>query len=288
MNRTRLNWTNFLFLTAAHLLAVVAIVYMAFVHFSWWTVGLGLTWGLLCTLSISGGYHRLFAHVAYKAAWPLRAFYLAFGAASVQNSALSWAADHRVHHSHTDSDQDPYNIRRGFWWAHIGWVVCRGERKGRGKLVNDLESDPLVSFQDRHYLLLATLFGALVPMAIGATWGDPLGGLLVGCFLRLVVQWHVTFSVNSFAHLFGRQTYSATSTARDSVLLALVTLGEGYHNFHHRFQADYRNGVRWRDFDPTKWWIWSASRVGLARDLRRAPAERVEAARRSARLQTAG
>ena len=93
-------------------------------------------------------------------------------------------------------------------------------------------------------------------MAIGATWGDPLGGLLVGCFLRLVVQWHVTFSVNSFAHLFGRQTYSATSTARDSVLLALVTLGEGYHNFHHRFQADYRNGVRWRDFDPTKWWIW--------------------------------
>jgi stearoyl-CoA desaturase (delta-9 desaturase) len=286
MNRTRLNWTNLLFLTAAHLLAGLAIVYLCVVHFSWWTIGFGFVWGVLCTLSISGGYHRLFAHSAYRAAWPLRAFYLAFGAASAQNSALSWAADHRIHHTHTDREEDPYSISRGFWWAHIGWVVYRSQRENRDELVRDLEADPLQRFQDRHYVPLAVLFGALVPMAIGTAWGDPIGAFLVGCWLRLVVQWHVTFSVNSFAHLIGKQTYSRTSTARDSFLLALVTLGEGYHNFHHRFQADYRNGVRWHDFDPTKWWIWSASRFGLARDLRRAPAERVEAARRSARLQS--
>ncbi|MHC4515132.1 MAG: acyl-CoA desaturase [Planctomycetota bacterium] len=286
MNRTRLDWTNFLFVSSAHLVAAFAVVYLAVFHFSWWTIGFGVLWGTLCGLSVTGGYHRLFSHSAYTATWPLRVFYLAFGAASVQNSALACAADHRTHHAHTDRDRDPYSIRRGFWWAHIGWVVCRSNRETPRSLVRDLEADPLVRFQHRFYVPLAILFGAVVPVAIGMAWGDPIGALLVAGWLRLVVQWHATFAVNSFAHLIGRQPYGRTGTARDSLIVAMLTMGEGYHNFHHRFQIDYRNGIRWYHFDPTKWWVWSAARLGLARGLRRVPAERVEAARRTARLQS--
>ncbi len=280
MNRPRLHWTNILFMAGVHLLAVWAVVYMAAVHFSWWTLGLGVFWFALCGLSITGGYHRLFSHVAYSATWPVRAFYLAFGAASVQNSALAWCADHREHHTYTDDERDPYNIQLGFWWAHIGWVLCKSDRSERSStVVKDLESDRLVVLQDKHYLLLAALFGAALPAAFGLLWGDALGAFLVAGSLRLVLQWHATFSVNSFAHMLGTQPFGELGSARDSALVAFMTLGEGYHNFHHRFQSDYRNGIRWYQFDPTKWIVWSAAKVGLTSNLRRVPADLIAAAR---------
>jgi stearoyl-CoA desaturase (delta-9 desaturase) len=286
MTRTRFDWTNFLFVIGAHLVAVFAIVYLTVFHFSWWTIGFAVLWSVLCGVSITGGYHRLFSHRSYKASGPLRALYLTFGAASVQNSALSWAADHRAHHANVDGDEDPYNIKRGFWWAHIGWVVTQANRRHHAALVRDLEADPLVRWQHRYYVPLAIAFGALLPAAIGLLWGDPLGAMLVAGWLRLVVQWHATFSVNSFAHWLGRQPYTTRNSSRDSFLVALLTFGEGYHNFHHCFQVDYRNGVRWYHFDPTKWWVWTAAKLGLARDLRRVPKERVLAARRDVRAIT--
>lgn len=277
--RTRLDLVNLSFIVGAHLLAVLAIVYMAAIHFSWWTIGFGLVWAVFCGVSITAGYHRLFAHSAYSASAWLKAFYLGFGSACVQNSALAWAADHRAHHVHTDSDGDPYNIRRGFWWAHVGWVLFHTERSFAR--VRNLETDPLVRFQHRHYVPLAIVFGVVLPGAIGSIWGDAIGAMLVGGWLRLVLQWHATFSINSLAHTVGRQPYSQRDSARDSFWIALLTFGEGYHNFHHRFQSDYRNGVRWYHFDPTKWWVWTMARLGLARDLRRVPAVRIEAVRRA-------
>lgn len=278
--RYRIDWVNFPFLLFAHLAAAFAIVYLAAIHFSWWTVGFGVVWLALCGLSITAGYHRLLSHRAYAASPLLRALYLAFGAASVQNSALRWSADHRAHHANVDQEDDPYNIKRGFWWAHIGWVVFNVPRARNMALVRDLEKDPLVRFQHRYYVPLAVLFGAVLPLVIGAAWGDPIGAMLVAGWLRLVVQWHATFSVNSLAHWVGRQPYSKRHSARDSFFVALVTFGEGYHNFHHQFQIDYRNGVRWYHFDPTKWWVWTAAKVGLAGGLRRVPKERIDAARR--------
>ncbi|MDA0374327.1 MAG: fatty acid desaturase [Planctomycetota bacterium] len=287
MNRLRPDWTNLVFIAVAHLLAVVAILYMALVHFSWWTVGFGLVWGVLCSLSITGGYHRLFSHGAYAAVAPIRAFYLAFGAASVQNSALAWSADHRTHHAHTDTDEDPYNIRRGFWWAHIGWVLFRAPKAKNFDLVKDLQRDPLVMFQHRYYLPIALTFGAALPFAVGSLWGDAIGAGLVAGFLRLVLQWHATFSINSLTHMVGAQPFGDRTSARDSFWIALVTFGEGYHNFHHRFQNDYRNGIRWYHFDPTKWWVWTLARFRLTRNLRRVPAERIEAVRREAKKKAA-
>ncbi len=283
----RIAWVNLVFLGFAHLVAAFAIVYLAAIHFSWWTVGFALLWGALCGLSITAGYHRLFSHAAYQASAPLRLFYLLFGAASVQNSALAWSEDHRKHHAHTDHDGDPYDIRRGFFWAHVGWVVHRNPDGRTRDRVRDLERDPLVVWQHRNYVPLAILFGAGLPAAVGLLWGDPIGTMLVAGWLRLVVQWHCTFSINSLTHMFGRQTYTDRVSARDSSWIALLTFGEGYHNFHHRFQVDYRNGIRWWQYDPSKWWIWSMARLRLARGLRRVPDDRIAAAAAAMRAQRA-
>ncbi|MEZ5979313.1 MAG: fatty acid desaturase [Planctomycetota bacterium] len=278
--RPRRSWTNILFIAAAHLAAAYAIVHICVFHVSWWTVGLAVLWYALCGFAITGGYHRLFSHRSHSAHFLVRLFHLLFGAASVQNSALKWSSDHRVHHSKTDEDEDPYSVMHGFWWAHIGWIFFTDSRARRDN-VKDLQRDPLVRFQDRFYIPLAILFGVVVPTAIGFAWGDPLGALLVAGFLRLVVQWHATFSVNSVAHTIGSRPYSTDISARDSFWTALITMGEGYHNFHHRFQADYRNGIRWWQFDPTKWAIRSLSFVGLTRDLRRTPKAAIGRARAS-------
>lgn len=282
----KIEWTNVLFIGAAHLLAVGAILYMALVHFSWWTLGLGLVWFALCGFAITGGYHRLFSHPTYKTTVWIRALHLFFGAASVQNSALKWSADHRIHHAHTDTVADPYNIRQGFWWAHIGWIFFK-HHEPELRTVPDLAKDPLIRFQDRYYVPIATLAGAVVPFGLGLIWGDAIGALLVAGFLRIVVQWHATFAVNSLAHSVGAQPYSTSTSARDSFITALVTLGEGYHNFHHRFQSDYRNGIRWFHLDPTKWSIWGLSRLGLAWDLKRTPDRLIQRAREQTRSSAA-
>ena len=274
--RARINWTNTLFIATAHVLALAAIAYLVWGPISVWSVALGVLWFVLCGLSITGGYHRLFAHRTYRASAPVRLFYLLFGAASIQNSALEWSADHRRHHTFTDKDGDPYSVLDGFWWAHVGWVLHDGKKVDVPVL--DLEKDPLVRWQHRYYLPLAIFMAAVLPACLGFLWGDPWGALLVAGFLRLVFQWHATFAINSFTHRFGSRPYDRESTARDSWWTALITFGEGYHNFHHVFQLDYRNGVRWWQFDPTKWFVWTLSKVGLTSDLRRTPPETIRAA----------
>jgi stearoyl-CoA desaturase (delta-9 desaturase) len=272
-----LDWTNILFLAFAHLAAGGGI-WWAIVHFNAWTLGLGVLWLVLCSLSITAGYHRLFAHRTYQAVGALRLMALLFGAASTQNSALRWVNNHRIHHSRVDRDEDPYNIKRGFIWAHIGWVLyC--DREPLTRRVRDLQEDPLVMWQHRHYVPLAITFGAVLPAALGALWGDAVGGLLIAGFLRLVAQYHATFATNSLAHTLGARPYDRSTSARDHFVTALFTFGEGYHNFHHRFESDYRNGVRFRDYDPTKWFIFGLSCIGAATNLRRVPEEKIARAR---------
>jgi stearoyl-CoA desaturase (delta-9 desaturase) len=284
--RRRLDKVNTYFILAAHVLAVVAVLYMCLVEFSWWTLGLGLFYSWICTLSISAGYHRLFSHPTHRAHAVLRAMYLFFGAASIQNSALKWSSDHRIHHGQVDRKDDPYNIRKGLWWAHMGWVLHATPEADFAN-VPDLKKDKLVMLQHRYYLLTAILSAGVLPLCLGFLWGDPIGALLVAGFLRLVLEWHSTFSINSIAHKIGSRPYSLANSARDSFLTALVTMGEGYHNFHHRFANDYRNGVRWFHFDPTKWWVWTMSKLNLTWDLKRASREAILAARAKVKAEIA-
>jgi len=279
----RLNLVNASFLAVAHLCAAYAVLRLLMNHVAIESVILAIVWFVVCGLSITAGYHRLFAHGAYRATAPLRALFLFFGAGAVQNSALCWARDHRDHHAHTDRDDDPYSVRHGFWWAHIGWVLFDREGGRPSTAVTDLVADPLVRWQHRAYLPVAILAAGGVPLLLGMIWGDPLGALFVAGFLRLVLQWQSTFAINSLAHTIGSRPWQRESTARDSFWLALFTLGEGYHNFHHRFPGDYRNGVRWYQFDPTKWLLWLLARVRLVGALRRVPGATLEKARALAR-----
>lgn len=222
-------------------------------------------------MSITAGYHRLWAHNTYKAHPALRVLLALFGAAATQNSILIWASGHRRHHRFVDdNNNDPYSAKRGFWFSHIGWML-RDHPTGRIDFSNapDLQRDPIVMLQHNYYVPLALTMNLLPAIIAGWLCGDIWGGIIWVGFLRLVVSHHVTFFINSLAHIWGKQPYTDTNTARDNFWLALLTWGEGYHNFHHLFQTDYRNGVRWWQFDPTKWLIFSASCFGLTSDLSR-------------------
>jgi stearoyl-CoA desaturase (delta-9 desaturase) len=200
---------------------------------------------------------------------------------ALQNSVLVWASGHRMHHQHVDdADRDPYSASRGLWFSHIGWMLRRypsGEVDFSN--VRDLQKDPLVAFQHRYYYVLAIGLNVLLPLALGWLHGDLWGVFLLAGVLRLVVSHHFTFLINSVAHAFGRQPYSDDHSARDNGWLAFLTYGEGYHNFHHQFSHDYRNGIRWWQWDPSKWIICSLSWVGITRKLRRTPAVAIQRAR---------
>lgn len=275
-----LSWVNVSFLSATHIVAVGGLIaYLAGHGLSWPALALGLVWTALTIFSLSAGYHRLFSHRAYEAHPLMRLFLLVFGAATFQNSALVWAADHRRHHKRVDSPLDPYDARQGFWHSHIGWVLRQTPPATELHPVPDLERDRLVMWQHRFYPLIGGAAGFGLPALLGAAMGDFWGGLVMAGPVRLVLVYHITFSINSLAHMLGRQPYSDRNTSRDSFLSALVSMGEGYHNFHHTFPADYRNGVRSHHFDPSKWAIRLLAAVGLTRNLKRTPPEAVIRAR---------
>jgi len=232
-------------------------------------------------MSITCGYHRLFAHAAYEAHPLLKLAYLLFGAMALQNSALDWSAAHRIHHRYIDDpERDPYCARRGFWFSHIGWML-RNYPSGQPDFscVRDLKRDPLLMWQHRYYLLWALPMNLGLPLLLGWSSGDILGTFLLAGVLRLVVSHHATFFINSLAHMWGAQPYTDDNTARDNWVVALLTYGEGYHNFHHLFPHDYRNGVRWWQWDPSKWFIHVAQWFGLASNPKRVPSFKIQRAR---------
>lgn len=279
------DWTNIVFLTLSPLIGIVGTaVYTWRVGFEPWMLALCLGMYLLVGLSICAGYHRYFAHKSYECSRLVQVLYAVFGAMAAQNSILVWSAGHRLHHAHVDEDWDPYNIQRGFWWAHILWVFYVDPARGDTRMVPDLLRNPVARWQHRWYRPLLLVGGFGIPTAVGGLCGDALAGLLWGGFLRIVVIHHTTFSVNSMAHRFGAPAYDGSTSARDNWLVALVSLGEGYHSFHHRFAGDYRNGVRWYQWDPAKWLIRLLALFGLAWRLRWTAAPRIEQARMQAAL----
>ena len=267
-----LKWVSIVFLLGTFLIALIGTPWYILTH------GLGLPetltflgiW-LAVGLSVTGGYHRLFAHKTYQAAWPVRLFFLIFGAGAIENSVLAWAADHRVHHTHVDEERDPYNITKGFWWAHIFWIFFENPTPPSQTIVRDLEADPLVAWQARWYIPIAISVAFGIPLVVGLATGNVLGCLLIGGVLRVVVSHHSTFFINSLCHMIGNRPYSKEHSARDSGVMAVLAFGEGYHNYHHSFPFDYRNGVKPWHFDPAKWVIYLLSKVGLVSDIRRAP-----------------
>ena len=279
------HWGNSFFLMATLVGTVIGVPWFIKAHgaeisISHWWVHLAVFVVLFIAsgMGVTLGYHRLFAHRSFKAKWPVKFITLLGGAAAMQDSALRWGADHRRHHKHVDHEGDPYNFTEGFWHAHIGWIMFKPKADPINDNVKDLESDPLVMWQDRWWIEVGLLVGFGIPTLIGYLLDGHIGalcGLLVGGMARMVACHHCTFFINSLCHYLGTQPYSSTNTAKDSWFMAIFTFGEGYHNFHHQFQHDYRNGVKWWQIDPTKWMTWSLSKIGLVNDLRRVPNEKI-------------
>ena len=277
-----INWPNTIFILSTTLVALIGVPWYVLQHgVDAMLIGLTLFFYIATGLSITLGYHRLFSHRAFQAKWPVKLGTLLFGAAAFENSAMNWAAGHRAHHKHCDHEADPYNAKEGFFHSHIGWILFQTSAFDYS-YVKDLQQDRLVAWQHRHYVLIGTVVGLLLPALIGWYWNGTvgaLGGFLLAGVGRLVMVHHFTFLINSLCHTLGSQPYSDKLTARDSAVTALLTFGEGYHNFHHTFQHDYRNGVRYWQFDPTKWLIVLLNWVGLASNLRRVPEEKILQAR---------
>jgi len=277
-----INWVPALMFAFTNLVVIVAVPWYGLTHgYSLSTVVayVLLTW--LTELAITAGYHRLWSHNAYKAHWSLRLFYALFGAMALQNTILHWSSGHRVHHRHVDDvDLDPYSAKRGLWFSHMGWMV-RTYPSGEVNFdnVKNLTKDPIVMWQYKYYLPIALGMNFAIPIGLGLMLNELWGMVLFAGFLRIVTTHHFTFFINSIAHKWGSQPYTDENTARDNALFAFLTHGEGYHNYHHIFQTDYRNGIRWYQWDPTKWFIKAASWVGFASDLNVVPEFKIQRAK---------
>ena len=275
----RVNWITSAFLIGTALIALIGVpIYIFHYGIDWFLISMFFFYAISSTMSITLGYHRLFSHLSFKAKWPVKLYTLIFGACAFENSCLDWCSDHRRHHKHVDHDDDPYDISKGFMWAHIGWLMFKLKPEPPMDNVGDLRKDKLVMWQHKYVHWIGLVVGLILPAVIGYFWNGgvgALGGFLLAGILRVVCVQHCTFFINSLCHTIGKRPYNTENSARDSAIMAVFTCGEGYHNYHHAFQHDYRNGVKPWQFDPTKWMIWTLSKFGLTSNLRRVSDEKI-------------
>ncbi|KAJ3550851.1 hypothetical protein NM688_g4984 [Phlebia brevispora] len=267
-------WENATFFVAVHLAAAVGIWHYPLRSTSWKTLLLTFVLYRISTFSLTVGYHRLYSHKAFRVG-PAVATAIALGGASAcQGSIKWWALRHRLHHRYTDDlVHDPYAATRGMLWAHMGWIFYKTEYERMALLDReDLDKDKVVSFQHRYYVPLAFFSAFIAPVLIGRLWGEGAGAFIWAGLFKSVISWHSIFLINSAAHWNGVQPYSDEDTSRTNLILAILTGGEGNHNFH-AFPYDFRSGPTPLEWDPSKWIIMLLHAFGLATNLRRARQE---------------
>ena len=265
----KISWPVLLYIGGYHLFLLIALpLFFLSNPFSWALLGWTVALVFISGLAITAGYHRLYSHNSYKAHPVVEAVLLFFASMAAQGSALQWCYDHRLHHAFVDQDKDPYSVKKGFWHAHILWMFFRVE-KVDPKVVSDLWRKKMLRFQHQYYPYCMLVSSLAAFLFIGWLLNDYWGAFLFAWWVRTLLLHHTTWCINSLAHFWGSQSYSREHSAVDNYLISLLTYGEGYHNYHHTFSQDYRNGIRWYHFDPTKWTIWILHKCGLAYDLKK-------------------
>ncbi|XP_069668650.1 acyl-CoA Delta-9 desaturase-like [Periplaneta americana] len=240
-----IRWRNVIAFIYLHVFAVYGI-YLAFTTAQWKTVIWAVWLAIFSAVGVTGGAHRLWCHRAYKAKWPLRLILCILQTAAFQNHIYEWVRDHRVHHKFTDTDADPHNSRRGFFFCHIGWLMVRKhpDVKNKGKTVDmsDLLEDPIVVWQMRTYLVTMPLLCFVIPAWIPVYfWGeDPWVSWYVASIMRYTLSLNGTWLVNSAAHMWGTKPYDKNITAVENTFVGIFGIGEGWHNYHHTFPWDYK------------------------------------------------
>jgi len=218
-------------------------------------------------------YHRMLSHKSFKVHPWVKAVMLIVSTTAMEGPALGWVRNHRAHHRHLDTERDPYDAKKGFWWSHMGWALHPYDPSAFADIdVSDLTSDPQVMLQEQWYMPLAMSLGFIFPtLFCGLAWGDYAGGFWFGGILRTGICLQTAFFVNSLAHYQGEHTYTENTTPVDNLLVQIVTTGEGFHNFHHAFPYDYRGTSDPLAIDPLKWLTYLLYLLGLASELKRYP-----------------
>lgn len=255
-------------------LHAIAIVGVFFVPFAWKWVGLCVGMYYLRMFAITGGYHRYFSHRTYKTSRAFQFFMAFLAQSSAQKGAIWWAANHRHHHKFSDQVEDIHSpLHTGFWWSHVGWILSAEHEKTHWDLISDFKKYPELVWLNKYPHIPAVL------LAVGLFAVGGASALWWGFFMSTVLLWHGTFTINSLSHVFGSRRYTTTDTSRNNFWLALLTLGEGWHNNHHTYQSSTNQGFFWYEIDITYYILRGLSKVGIVWDLRKPPLELLEAKR---------
>lgn len=240
----QLVWRNILLFVYLHLSALYG-VYLMFAGAKIQTTLMALFLYPIGGFGITAGAHRLWAHRAYKAKWPLRLLLTAFNTLAFQDAVIDWARDHRVHHKYSETHADPHNANNGFFFSHVGWLLCRKHpdvrEKGKRIDLSDLYADPILRFQKKYYLILMPFVAFIIPTWIPMHfWGETFGNAYCLNLTRYVITLNATWLVNSAAHMIGWRPYDRNISPSENTLVCAFALGEGFHNYHHTFPWDYK------------------------------------------------
>ena len=262
----RINWLSSLPFLLFHAVPVLAVV----TGVTWRAVAIFVTLYTVRMFAISAGYHRYFSHRSYRTNRPVQLALALIGASAAQKGPLWWAANHRAHHRYSDTEQDVHSPQKGFWWSHVGWILCNRYKAADLDLVRDLAAFPELRFVERYNSVVPWILGGL-SLLIGG-WS----GLVFGFFGSTVLLWHVTFTINSLSHTFGTRRFATSDTSRNNPVLAVLTFGEGWHNNHHHYPAAARQGFYWWELDVSWYALRGLAALRLVGALRRPSAAVLE------------
>jgi stearoyl-CoA desaturase (Delta-9 desaturase) len=249
---------------AMHLIALAGIV---FIRPTWVDLVLCASLYFVRMFAITAGYHRLFSHRSYKATRGFQFFIALLGTLSNQKGVLWWASHHRDHHRYSDTEDDPHSpVLRGFWYSHVGWFLCGIHDETDYSKISDFAKYPELVWLNKHHIVPSVIFATLLYLVGGIHF------LMWGFFISTVFLYHATFTINSLSHIYGVQRYDTGDFSRNNWILALLTLGEGWHNNHHYYMSSVRQGFYWWEIDVSYYLIRFFSFFGLTSELRRPPA----------------
>ncbi|XP_046568333.1 stearoyl-CoA desaturase 5-like isoform X1 [Haliotis rubra] len=274
-------WRNVVLFALLHLAAVYSLLLVPQAH-SYTLLWCAFMY-LFAALGITAGAHRLWAHRSYKAKMPLRILLAIMDSAAFQNSVFEWSRDHRCHHKYSETDADPHNAKRGFFFSHMGWLMVKKHpdviAKGKQLEMADLKADPVVRVQEKFYVPSVLLFCFIVPSVVPwYFWGE---GLFVSFYLAAILRYclglNATWLVNSAAHMWGMRPYDKRINPAENMMVALSAVGEGFHNYHHTFPQDYATSEFGWKINLTTFFIDTMAYLGLAYDRRKIPDDVIRA-----------
>ncbi len=257
------------------LMHVAAAVGPFLVPFYWWLPVLFLVMYYVRVIGLTGGYHRYFAHRAFRTSRPFQFFLALLGTLAAQKGPIWWAGHHRHHHKFSDEPEDIHSpVQRGFWYSHVLWIFDKRNDGTRWDLMGDYKRFPELRFLDKYALLPPLVLAIAIYLVFEWTLGAGISAVSWGFFLSTVCLYHGTFTVNSLNHVWGTRRYESEDDSRNNPVLAMITAGEGWHNNHHHYQVSAMNGFAWYEIDLTWRFIRTCEMLGLVWKVQR-PTKRV-------------